>query len=242
MRPPVDAVTFDFWNTLCYEPPGGYLRGLRLGAMREVLNRAGFICPPKALSDAYDDAWIRYVGCWEANRQYTGLDAAGDIASSLQLAGSLRNEAVDAFCSVGNDADLLTLEGVAGVLAALVDAGVRVGIICDVGFTPSHVLRYHLERHGMLGYFSHWSFSDEVGVYKPDARIFEHALGGLGAPPPDRAAHIGDRRRTDMAGALAAGMRGVRIIEVFDDDDDAQGPGGDAGVSGYDEVLEVLGF
>jgi hypothetical protein len=35
------AVTFDYWNTLCCEPPGGYLRGRRLEAMSQVLVDAG---------------------------------------------------------------------------------------------------------------------------------------------------------------------------------------------------------
>ena len=37
----VRAVTFDYWNTLCCEPPGGYLRGRRLEAMSQVLVDAG---------------------------------------------------------------------------------------------------------------------------------------------------------------------------------------------------------
>ena len=34
-------MTFDYWNTLCCEPPGGYLRGRRLEAMSQVLVDAG---------------------------------------------------------------------------------------------------------------------------------------------------------------------------------------------------------
>ncbi len=30
-------MTFDYWNTLCCEPPGGYLLGLRLEAMSQEL-------------------------------------------------------------------------------------------------------------------------------------------------------------------------------------------------------------
>jgi putative hydrolase of the HAD superfamily len=74
-----------------------------------------------------------------------------------------------------------------------------------------------LERHGVLHHFDHWSFSDEVGVYKPDAAIFRHALAGLGVDDPTAALHIGDLRRTDIAGAQAIGMTAVRYAGVFDD-------------------------
>lgn len=239
---PIDAVTFDYWNTLCYEPPGGYLRRLRIEAMEGVLTRAKFLHPPSALGDAYDEAWIRYVSCWESNRQFTGVDAAVHVADSMFAQGDLRDELIDAFCSIGSEADLLTVSGIEAVLVALSARGIRVGIICDVGFTPSTVLREHLDVHGLLGYFDHWSFSDEVGAYKPDSRIFEHALAGLGGVEPQRAAHVGDRRRTDIAGATAMGMQAVRVAAVFDDNDAAQGPSGDAVITRYEELLPALGL
>jgi putative hydrolase of the HAD superfamily len=130
---------------------------------------------------------------------------------------------------------------VAEALAALSERGIRLGIICDVGFTPSPVLLRHLERHGLLEYFDHWSFSDEVGVYKPHPRIFQHALAGLGGFEPGRCVHVGDRRRTDVAGAQALGMRAVRITSVFEDEPD-QGPSGDVVISSYKELLQALGL
>ena len=53
--------------------------------------------------------------------------------------------------------------------------------------------------------------------------------------------HVGDRRRTDVGGARAAGMRAVRITTAFcDPDEDA--PEGDAVISSYDELLPALGL
>ena len=63
---------------------------------------------------------------------------------------------------------------VALTLRRLKDAGVRLGIVCDVGMVPSPLLRVALEHHGVIGLFDHWSFSDEVGVYKPSRDIFVH--------------------------------------------------------------------
>jgi putative hydrolase of the HAD superfamily len=116
---------------------------------------------------------------------------------------------------------------------------VRIGIVCDVGMTPSTALRAHLRRHGLLEHFTHWSFSDEVGVYKPAPEIFEHALTGLGRVAPDRAAHVGDLRRTDVAGARAMGMTAVRYTGVFDDDT-VDLPEADHVVADLARVPEVL--
>lgn len=245
------AVTFDYWNTLCCEPPGGYLRGRRLEAMSQVLvdagvGSAGVVLP--VLTAGYDTAWASWHDGWQANRQFTGVDAAQTICDALEraFAGSpavapLRARLCEAFASQGEGADLNLVDGVAGTLAALSERGVRLGIICDVGFTGSPMLLAHLERQGILEFFDHWSFSDEVGVYKPHPKIFEHALDGLGRPDPGRCAHVGDRRRTDVAGAQAAGMRAVRITAVFQDPDE-DAPEGDAVISSYEELLPVLGL
>src|SRR5262249_29692630 len=59
-------------------------------------------------------------------------------------------------------------------------------------------------------------FSDEVGHYKPSPQIFEAALSSLEATP-GAAMHVGDLRRTDIAGAAALGMRTVRYRALHDD-------------------------
>jgi HAD superfamily hydrolase (TIGR01549 family) len=242
------AVTFDYWNTLCCEPPGGYLRGRRLKAMSQVLvdagvGSAGVVLP--VLEAGYDAAWLRWNDAWQANRQFTGVDAANSIADGLdrEFPGSaaVAPRILEAFAGQGESAELRLLDGVADALAALSERGIRLGIICDVGFTPSPALLGHLERHGLLKYFDHWSFSDQVGVYKPDPRIFEHALDGLGGPDPSHCVHVGDRRRTDVAGAQALGMRAVRITSAFEDDSDHEPPG-DVVISSYEELLPALGL
>jgi FMN phosphatase YigB (HAD superfamily) len=92
----------------------------------------------------------------------------------------VRAALVEAFGRAGEEAELHLAEGTEDCLRTLKGAGIKLGIICDVGFTSSTMLRDHLIRHGVLPLFDHWSFSDEVGAYKPAAAIFEHALDGLG--------------------------------------------------------------
>jgi putative hydrolase of the HAD superfamily len=215
---PLRAVTFDFWNTLVHETPG-QLRGLRLDAWEHALERAGMPVPRTTIEAALDDSWRTFDASWQANHQYRAADAAALVLARLpvRVDGPLRDDLVDMFVTVGATADLPATDNVDVALAGLKEAGIRIGIICDVGMTPSTILREHLEKHGLLQWFDHWSFSDEVGVYKPDRRIFEHALDGLGGVAPAATAHIGDLRRTDVAGAKALGITAVRYTGVFDD-------------------------
>lgn len=56
--------------------------------------------------------------------------------------------------------------------------------------------------------FSAVVISAEVGVAKPDARIFRFALDELGVEP-ENVWHVGDSLSTDVAGAKAAGLTAV---------------------------------
>lgn len=53
--------------------------------------------------------------------------------------------------------------------------------------------------------------SGRVGFIKPDRRIFEAALGELGADPKE-AVFVGDSLTRDMQGAKALGMRHIRVL------------------------------
>jgi putative hydrolase of the HAD superfamily len=217
--PAIEAVTFDFWNTLVYELRGE-LRSRRLEAWSGLLEEAGFALERVQLEAVYDGAWEAYLASWEANEQFQAAEAAEHLIENLgfTVPPDVRVALVEAFGNAGAGVELHLADGVEACLRTLKDAGLKLGIICDVGFTPSSTLRDHLIRHGVLPLFDHWSFSDEVGAYKPSPVIFEHALEGLGNPMPERVAHVGDIRRTDVAGALAMGMVAVRYTGIEDDD------------------------
>jgi putative hydrolase of the HAD superfamily len=214
----IRAVTFDFWNTLVVDGgvPG---RDARLDAWMGILEDAGFATERESLDKAMSSAWDRFLSAWKSGEQFTHVEAAVDIVEQLgyTLPPGVHDELVDTFLTSTAHYPSLTEEGLGDVLVALRSAGVRLGIICDVGWTPSPVLRSILDHNGLLSCFDHWSFSDEVGHYKPSRAIFEHALAGLGGVAPGEAAHVGDLRRTDVAGALGMGMTAVRYTGAFDD-------------------------
>jgi FMN phosphatase YigB (HAD superfamily) len=236
----LDAVTFDYWNTLVYEERG-HIRGRRLDAWSGILEEAGFAGERQQLEAVFDSTWERFGQAWTANQQYHAAEAAEQIVEALgfDVPSDVRVALIDAFGRAGDEAELHLTDGIVDCLRILKGAGLRLGIICDVGFTASPVLRAHLARNGVLGLFDHWSFSDEVGTYKPDPRIFEHALAGLGGIDPERVAHVGDLRRTDVAGALAMGMTAVRYTGVNDDDSQPE-PEGTHVIAHHSELPKVL--
>jgi FMN hydrolase / 5-amino-6-(5-phospho-D-ribitylamino)uracil phosphatase len=209
----VEAVTFDFWNTLMWEEPGS-LREKRLQVWAETLG------PEADLERAHDAAHQEYVDSWTAGRQFRVEEAVDHMLERLdsELGPDAAAALMDGFSEGGRRAAVHPSDGVRECLEQFRSAGMRLGIVCDIGLTPSQVVRELLDRHELLAYFDGMSFSDEVGHYKPHRAIFEHALAGLGGIPPDRAAHVGDRRRTDVAGAAAMGMTSVRYNGVYEDE------------------------
>jgi FMN phosphatase YigB (HAD superfamily) len=242
------VVTFDFWDTLVCAPSIEDSHRNRTARVAAVLAEAGVDVEAAVLEAALVEVRLTFDERWEANQQFTAADAARVLTDAVaRQAGAAaavdaHDELVEALATTRQPPQAVLTANVAEVLADLRERGVRVGIVCDVGLQPSTVLRGHLEGHGVLGSFDHWSFSDEVGCYKPNAPIFEHALAGLGGVDPSRAAHVGDLRRTDVAGARGMGMTAVRYRGRRDDPGAPGAPEGHHVIDDHAELLEVLGL
>ena len=216
---PLDAVTFDFWDTLVHAPEASTSRVRRRTLIVDALTESGIDVDPDEVGRVLAVVRDSFDQHWAANRQFTGRDAARVVLQALELDAdaAMLDRVHEAFVDADPPAIPNLTPNVADALRDLKALGLRLGIICDVGLSPSTVLRSYLERHEVLDLFDHWSFSDEVGAYKPDPTIFAHALDGLGGIDPARAAHVGDLRRTDVVGARAFGMVSVRYRGSNDD-------------------------
>lgn len=65
-----------------------------------------------------------------------------------------------------------------------------------------------------LGIVEHFHFTlsaGQVGSWKPDTAIFQHALSMAGDVLPQQTVYIGDNYYTDGIGALSAGMKSILI-------------------------------
>lgn len=68
-----------------------------------------------------------------------------------------------------------------------------------------------LRRIGLADYFVGVISAHEIGVAKPDPRVFYAACELAGVAPSDTL-HIGDDRKLDFEGAVAAGLRAVWLL------------------------------
>jgi FMN phosphatase YigB (HAD superfamily) len=235
------AVTFDFWGTL-FEW-NGWAAEVRRKAVRDFVARHRAELSPEVVDAAFaagiaaqDAAWRRssHFGPAAIIEHFLAvlrLEAAADSRAELQ--GLIENPLPERV--------LTPIAGVESAITSLRDRGIRLGIVCDSGMMVGRVLRGQLERTGLARHFEPdaLAFSDEVGVTKPRPEIFRKALAGLGAGPAE-AAHVGDLRFTDMAGARALGMRAVRFRGF--NDDTGEGPEGDATIDSYAELEAALGL
>ena len=241
----VRAVTFDFWNTLLRADDAG-VRDRRMAAWLGLLAGEGLELGVEVVDGAMRHAVGRFDDHWRRNEFYGASEAVGDVLAHLgiEVSPATQRQMVEAIVDPDPTHAPPPTPNVVEAIEELRRRGIRIGIVCDVGLAPSTTLRRYLTDHGMLGLFDHWSFSDEVGTFKPDPAIFRHALAGLGGVDPSEAAHVGDLRRTDIAGALGMGIRAVRYAGVFDDPgSDADGSDaveGDAVIADHAGLLEAL--
>lgn len=96
-----------------------------------------------------------------------------------------------------------TLPGAIELVTHLHENKVNMGIITN-GFAQLQHIR--LERTGFLPYFSPVVISELVGVAKPHAKIFEHALEQMGAPNKNHVLMVGDTLESDILGGKNFGF------------------------------------
>lgn len=241
--PEVAAVTYDFWNTIFAQSPAAY--EARLAANVTLLGDAGHHVREATMRQAMGSASRWYTDRWQRNIQSTPRDAVRRLLEILDVEATpgVVASLVDVIVTGSDPASMAPAAGIGTVLEEWQRRGVRLGIICDVGITPSTTLRRYLDHHGLLDYFDHMAFSDEVGHYKPHPEIFESAGRGLEVPGPDRVAHVGDLVRTDVAGARTAGWHAVRYRGLSDDQEGlaATGIDGHHVIDSHVDLLDIFG-
>jgi FMN phosphatase YigB (HAD superfamily) len=215
---PIEAVTFDFWNTIAVEPVPGSMRDARHAAVLETLESHGVDLDADHLAEHVAEVIRSREQSWAEGVHVSPAEGAQRLVAALELEAAVGEAVAEAFLAVGRGAELGLAPDIGPTLERLRADGLRLGIVCDAGFTGGAILRDFLASKGLLEHFSGWGFSDEVGAYKPDPRIFEAALSMLDAKPA-AAVHVGDLRRTDIAGARAIGMRSIRYRGLADDPD-----------------------
>jgi len=239
----IEGVTFDWWNTLAVASPDQdrRLRALRIRRLMASLpaTRVGTIDEGRLLA-AYDRQTRLLADAWARNADVSARD---QIADFLRLAGlegrpeALSDAVAEAFGGALLEIPPAVFPHGEETLRALKRGGYAVGLVSNTGRTWGRYLRPVQERLGIGTYFDVRVFSDEVGVRKPEPRIFEVALSELGLPPA-KVVHVGDDVAADVAGAKAAGLRAVWFDTGFWTD--ATADRADATIHDHAELPAVL--
>jgi len=91
-------------------------------------------------------------------------------------------------------------------LSGLASRGYRMGVISNADGR----VRALLENAGLAPFLEFVVDSAEVGLEKPDPRIFHAATGRLGLPP-EACAYVGDIYEIDVLGAERAGLAAILV-------------------------------
>ncbi|HEX4463883.1 MAG TPA: HAD family hydrolase [Solirubrobacterales bacterium] len=239
MAAALKALTFDFWNTIACSRSGTAMVEARRAAVVAACEACEVEVEAELLAATLEEVTASYERSWSAGTHFHPNEGAEMLVAALGIEGAAQEAVAEAFLTAGRGAKLELAPDIRPCLEALGERELRLGIVCDVGFTGGELLREFLDREGLLEHFSGWAFSDEAGYYKPSPQIFEVALSALGAEPSE-AAHVGDLRRTDIAGAAAVGMTTVRYRGLHDDRGEDGGGEADFVIESHRELPPLL--
>ena len=215
--PQLDVVLFDVDDTL-YSTTAFALRA-RSNAVQAMIDaglRAGH---DEALSELHEvvvEFRSNYHHHFErlldrlGHDRVEGLNPAVVIAAGVVAYHRTKETAMEA------------LPDARALLDALVAAGVTTGVVSD-GLQIKQAEK--LVRLGLLDRFAPRAifFSDQLGVSKPNPKIFQKACEALDVDPT-RAMYVGDRASHDVAPAASVGMRTVLYRGAGGKYADGEGP------------------
>ena len=135
--------------------------------------------------------------------------------SALFFAEKLGVDVEDLFKAVILAVDDPSIGGIAyddalEALTKLKEHGYTIALLGNVMFWPGMITRLILHKNNLLKYVDTTLFGDELGVQKPDKRVFEE-LATKTSSRLEEIVHVGDSLVNDFAGALLAGVHAVLV-------------------------------
>lgn len=208
----IQAIFFDLDDTLRYSRPAEIDTLLDYACQLGIVETPGkrqearrwklyyWAMSPELVQDlkqfgGYTPAfWVHYL-----DRQLVAFGCSPEQASELAPAVHER---------MGGDyrPEDCVMNGAHETLSQLKDAGFRLAMLSN----RDHPCDDQLERLGLLQYFDFTLVAGEIGSWKPDRRIFNHAIQRLEIYP-EQALYVGDNYFADVIGAQNADLQPVLI-------------------------------
>ena len=203
------AVTFDFTGTLVSTPCLGEIYS-------EVLGRHGVAVTPARAARLMREVWRELDCLAHPARDRFAAHPGGArgwwarllerLCEHLEAAPPDRFAAAELFDRFARADAWRLYPEVLDTLTELRRRGLALGLISNW----DERLPGLLDDLGLAEHLDVTVYSQEMGVEKPHPRIFSTALTRFDLPPV-RVLHVGDRRRQDVEGARAVGMRALLL-------------------------------
>jgi putative hydrolase of the HAD superfamily len=213
----IRGVVFDLWNTLA-----GWREDESTDFRRRWSERVG-VTP-----EAFDEVW-HAPGAYERRESGPIADALASVLEAFDLEADVA-EAVEWRVEIARRA-LVPDPGVIPTLEELRRRGFATGLVSN----STEEVALVWDETSLAALFDVAVFSATAGWMKPDPRIYEAALAGLGLGASE-CLFVGDGMNDELAGAERVGMTAVLLERSADDHDEWGG----LRVSAIPQVLELL--
>ena len=220
---PVRAVLFDFGHTLVDFQRTQEALHAAYQQIRDRIEAVAFMEVPELLDllERVAGGVDRLVEQSYREGRLEEIDQAVLLKEALAGIGfDLPDDVIDHIVILDHSAysNSITVEPeVLSTLQTLKSEGYRMGLVSNLTLRAD-LMRADLQRWGLMDLLDASVFSSEVGVRKPDPRIFREALRRVGTEPAETV-FVGDRLYDDVSGAQAVGMRGVLTRQFRQEDD-----------------------
>ena len=233
------AVIFDLDDTLCsyrIEPFDALQRSLGRGEHRALAHAldAERFAALQGRTWAEGQARVQ-AGEWNPFPYGASVEAARRL---LLEAGVVEQAALQQLQTAFLDVLTAHLDLVPGAeeVVRSIKSGCLVGLLTN---GPSKLQWGKIERLGIRAWFDAIVVSDDIGIRKPDARIFQALLKRLNVAPQE-AAYVGDSLEYDVRGARNAGLISVWLNAGQKGAWDPTQPSPDAQIARLEELLAWL--
>lgn len=231
---PIRAITFDYWMTLFREQDRDKRHEYRVDAFCQATGASPSVVS-RSLQEAHEDFFRVHVS---EQRTLAPRDAVNMVCTSLEqtIDEATARELTEVFATAIHVYPPAVIDGALDAVKAAAARG-PIGIISDSGMSPGSSLRKLLDDYGFTPYFTVMTFSDELGVAKPQAPMFQRTAEAMGVASSELL-HIGDLEPTDIAGIHGVG--GVGALFAGANDRFAANTSAEYVIHHWSEFLEML--
>jgi len=195
----IEAITFDFWNTLYKGPANRRVYEKRMSDVQEVLRQEGHVFDFEEVGHAFQTVWEKAAFMQRAYGEDPTPRGHVDFALQelkVNIDEECKEKLYQTYIRTLLEIPPEMNDDVQETLPLLFER-YRLAVICNTGVTPGSILRTLMKQDGIIQYFDFLVFSDEVGWAKPNVEIFKYTLEHIHVDSR-QAAHIGDDEITDI--------------------------------------------